>query len=127
MRPSEPRSFFGSDSTSRVCHSATPMGFFTSRNAYSTLSLFFASLHSSSPMVGASCSVPHLVVHGGEIEIHLARKLRLERLHLQIHHHEAAQPQMVEQQVEREILAAHFERTCRPTNANPAPSSSRNC
>ena len=49
-----PRSFFGSESTSRVCHSATPMGFFTSRNAYSTFTRFFASLHSSSPMLGAS-------------------------------------------------------------------------
>ena len=35
------------------------MGFFTSRNAYSTLSRFFASLHNSSPIV---VRVKHLII-----------------------------------------------------------------
>src|SRR6266404_7077570 len=46
-----PLRFLGNDSTNFVCHSATPIGFLTSRNAYSTISRSF-SLQSSKPIVG---------------------------------------------------------------------------
>ncbi len=48
-----PRSSSGNVSTIVVSHPATPIGFFRSRSAYSTTTLFF-DLHSKRPMVGPS-------------------------------------------------------------------------
>jgi hypothetical protein len=47
-----------------------------------------------------------LVVDRGEIEVHLAGKLRLEFLNLKFDDNEAAQPEVVEEQVQIIVLAA---------------------
>jgi len=49
------------------------------------------------------------IVHGREIEVHLAREFRLKGLHLQINHHIAPQSEMIEQKVEIIILAADLQ------------------
>src|SRR5258707_8106534 len=50
-----------------------------------------------------------LVIHRGEIEVHLARKFWLEGLHLQVNNNEATEAQMVQKQVQGEFLAGNFE------------------
>jgi len=54
------------------------------------------------------------VIDSGEVEVHLACVLRLERSHLQIDHHEASELQMVEEEIELEILASNFQRNLAP-------------
>lgn len=49
------------------------------------------------------------VVHGREVEVHLAGVLGPEVGHLQVDHDEAAQAQVVEEEVEVEVLAAHLQ------------------
>ena len=50
-----------------------------------------------------------LVIHGGEIKIHFAGEFRFKGFHFQINHDVAPQPEMIKQQVEVIILAAHFQ------------------
>ena len=52
--------------------------------------------------------MPQKVVDSGEIEIHLAGVLRLERAHFEIDDHEASKLEVVEQQVDLKIFAADF-------------------
>ena len=54
--------------------------------------------------------VPKQVVNGGEIEVHLAGVFRFERPSLQIDDAEAAQLEVVEEQIELEVFAPDFER-----------------
>ncbi len=42
--------------------------------------------------------------------MNFAGKFRFKRFHLQIHHHEAAQPQMIKKEVEKKFFAGHFQR-----------------
>ena len=49
------------------------------------------------------------VIDGGEVEIHLADKLRLEFFRLQIHDDKAAQFQVIEEKIDKEITSAHFQ------------------
>src|SRR5213596_3218291 len=46
------------------------------------------------------------VSHG----VNFAGKFRFKRFHLQIHHHEAAQPQMIKKEVEKKFFAGDFQR-----------------
>src|SRR5882672_4416938 len=46
------------------------------------------------------------VIDGGEVEVHLAGVLRLERRHLEIDDHEASKLEVVEKQIELEVLSA---------------------
>jgi hypothetical protein len=48
------------------------------------------------------------VIHG-EAEVHLAGKLRLEFFRLRIHHDKAAQLQVIEEQIYKEIFSAYFQ------------------
>src|SRR5437667_12330321 len=50
------------------------------------------------------------VIDGGEVEVHLAGVLRLERRHLEINDHEASKLEVVEKQIEVEVLSADVER-----------------
>ena len=49
------------------------------------------------------------VVGRRQVEIHLAGELRLELLDLEVDHHEAAQAEVVEQEVEVVVLASHLQ------------------
>ena len=47
-------------------------------------------------------------IHGGEVEVHFAHELGLERLRFQIEDDEAPQAQMVKEEVKVEVLALDF-------------------
>jgi hypothetical protein len=49
------------------------------------------------------------VIHGGEIEVQLAGVFGPKRPHLQIDDDEATQPIMIEEEVDIEIVATHFQ------------------
>ena len=51
-----------------------------------------------------------VIVDGGKIEIHFTGELRLEVFDFKIDDDEAAQMEMIEKQVEKEVLVANFER-----------------
>ena len=54
--------------------------------------------------------MPYLRVYGRKVELHFARVLRFEVGGFEFNDHEATQFQMVEQRVEEEVLAFHFQR-----------------
>ena len=53
--------------------------------------------------------MPKTVVHGGEVEVHLAGGFGREVARFQVHHEEAAEMQVVKEKVEVEVLPADFE------------------
>jgi len=59
------------------------------------------------------------VVDGGEVEVHLAGVLRLERRRLQVNNHEASELQVVEEQVQPEVLSTHLKRHLAPDKGEP--------
>jgi hypothetical protein len=61
-------------------------------------------------VVGAT----QLIVHGREIKIYFASELGFEGLHFEVHYYETAQAQMIEEQVEREFFARHFQPVLSP-------------
>src|SRR3984957_12350067 len=67
--------------------------------------------------------MPALVVPRRQIEVHFAGELRLEFLDLQLDNNEAAQPKVVEQEVEIVILIPSSRWYWLATKANPLPSS----
>src|SRR5262249_37349098 len=57
----------------------------------------------------AVAGVAEQVVHRGQVKVHLAGVLRLERAALEVNDHEAAQAEVVEQQVQGKVLTADFQ------------------
>ena len=60
-------------------------------------------------MLGLSSGSRSTVIQRGEIEIHLARMLRLERPRLQVDGDQATQLAVIEEQVDVKILSADLE------------------
>jgi len=58
---------------------------------------------------GLVVGMAEVVVHGGEVEAHLTRVLGQELPHLELHDYIAAQPQVVEEEVEEEVLTVHLQ------------------
>src|SRR6267143_1215510 len=52
---------------------------------------------------------PQEIVHSGQIKVHFASEFRLEFFDLKIDHDVAAQSQMIEKQIEKEVLVTDFE------------------
>jgi hypothetical protein len=59
--------------------------------------------------VGLIVRSTHPVVHRRLVEVHLAGEFRLERLHLQLDDYETPDRQVIEEQIEIVVLAAHFQ------------------
>jgi len=53
--------------------------------------------------------MPEQVIDGCQVEIHLASKLRLEFFRFQFHDDKAAQLQVIEEKIDKEITSTHFE------------------
>ncbi|MNG38103.1 hypothetical protein D3C84_1256640 [compost metagenome] len=51
----------------------------------------------------------HLHIHGRQVEAQLAQVLGLELVGFQLDDHIAAQFQMIEQQIDEKVVAAHFQ------------------
>lgn len=66
------------------------------------------------------------VVDDGEVHAELAKVVGLEGRCLQFHHDVSTQAQVVQRQVAVEASPPISRCTCRPTNAKPCPSSTRN-
>ena len=79
-----------------------------SPRAYSATTLFLL-LHSSRPMVGLSCSLLDLAIHGGQVEAQLPQVFGLELAGLEFDHHVAAQLEVIEKQVDEELVAAYVQ------------------
>src|SRR5262245_30143301 len=84
------------------------MGLLVSRRVYSTMTSF-APLAQDDADGRLVVGMAQLIVDGGQIEVHLAGKFRLEVLDLQLDDDEAPEPQVIEQQVEIIVLAADVE------------------
>lgn len=52
----------------------------------------------------------HLRINGGEIEAELARMVGLEGGGLELDHHITAQLEVIEEQIDEEVFATHFQR-----------------
>src|SRR5271166_527052 len=85
--------------------------------------LFKHALTQDDPNARPVIWMTELFVDRRQIKIHFARKLRFELLDFQIDHHEAAQTQVVEQQVEIKIWSPTSRRYWLPTKAKPLPNS----
>lgn len=70
---------------------------------------------------GLVVRVPHEVVDGGQVQVDLADELGLERHGLEFDDHEAAQLEVVEEQVEGEGLVADLERDLAPDERETGP------
>lgn len=56
----------------------------------------------------------HVTVEGFEVELELSQVSRLEPIHFQLESDEAAQPAVVEEQVEEKVLVADLEAVALP-------------
>ena len=84
------------------------MGLLTPRSAYSAM-MWLRSWQRIRPMDGASDFVAELVIDDAQVEVHLAGVFGLELPFLQVDHDEAAQLQVVEQEVDVEVAVADFQ------------------
>ena len=61
------------------------------------------------------------IVHRGEIEVHLAGVLGLERAAFQIDHHKAAETKVVEEEIDFVVFSRDFERILATNERKPDP------
>ena len=98
----------------------TPIGLLRSRSAYSTMTRW-RTWQRMSPIDGWSASWRSRSSTTPQIEVHLAGILGLELAFLQVDDDEAAQPQMVEQQVDVEVVVADVEMDLPADEGEPLP------